>query len=83
MCNFAIDVRSIERDETIEFAEYFAEDLRRLREHEKEGLVSIGAERIEATPNGELFIRNLAMCFDRYRREKPQDEEHPLFSRTV
>lgn len=83
MCNFAIDVRAVERDEGLVFAEYFEEDLTRLREHEGEGLVAIGDDRIEATPNGELFIRNLAMCFDLYWRQKYEDDDRPVFSRTV
>jgi len=45
--------------------------------------VKIGDGRIEATPVGELFVRNLAMCFDRYQREKHDAESRPLFSRTV
>ncbi len=37
---------------------------------------------VEATPVGELFVRNLALCFDRRLREaKPKDG--PTFSRTV
>ena len=30
-----------------------------------------------------LFVRNLAMCFDRYQREKHGTEARPVFSRTV
>ncbi len=32
---------------------------------------------------GELFVRNLAMCFDRYQREKHAGAATPVFSRTV
>ena len=46
--------------------------------------VGAAADRaIEATPIGELFVRNLAMCFDRYQREKHAAEAAPVFSRTV
>lgn len=83
MCNFAVDVRAIESKHGIDFAETFAEDLRRLAAHEAEGLVRLAPERIEATPTGELFVRNLALCFDRYWREKHEGEEKPVFSRTV
>ena len=44
--------------------------------------MKIGDDAIEATSVGELFVRNLAMCFDRYRREK-QHGDKPVFSRTV
>ena len=83
MCNFGIDVPAIESAFGIPFFEYFDEDVRRLRLHEEEGMVEILPDRIAATPTGELFIRNLAMCFDRYWREKHEDSDKPTFSRTV
>jgi hypothetical protein len=45
-------------------------------------MVRVGARSIEATPLGELFVRNLALCFDRYRRRE-QGDEASVFSRTV
>jgi oxygen-independent coproporphyrinogen-3 oxidase len=83
MCNFRIDVRRIERDWGISFADYFETDLQDLAILEQEGLAKTGAETIEATPTGELFVRNLAMCFDRYWREKHAGTDRPVFSRTV
>jgi oxygen-independent coproporphyrinogen-3 oxidase len=83
MCNFAVDIPAIEARHGVRFAEVFAEDLARLKEHETEGLVRVTPERIEATPTGELFVRNLAMCFDRYWREKHEGGEKQVFSRTV
>ena len=68
----------------IDFRDYFAEDLRRLSAPENEALVRASDQDvIEATPVGELFLRNLAMCFDRYWREKHEGSEKPVFSRTV
>lgn len=83
MCNFRVDTAAIERQYGIDFPTYFAPDLELLVPHEAEGMVRVSAERIEATPIGELFIRNLAMCFDRYQREKHADTTKPVFSRTV
>jgi oxygen-independent coproporphyrinogen-3 oxidase len=76
-------VGAIERAYGIDFGNYFTTDLQLLAEHEREGLVRIAPDRIEATPTGELFVRNLAMCFDRYQREKHAAEARPVFSRTV
>lgn len=81
MCNFRIDVADIEAAFDVEFHDYFRRDLELLEPHVDEGMVEIGDEVIEATPLGELFVRNLAMCFDRYRRAKSDDR--PVFSRTV
>ena len=83
MCNFRVDVRALERAHGIDFAAYFAEDLRRLAAEAEQGLVEISADSIQATPAGELFVRNLAMCFDRYWREKHEQGGKPTFSRTV
>jgi oxygen-independent coproporphyrinogen-3 oxidase len=83
MCNFRVDTAEIASRYGIDFASYFAEDLARLEVQAREGLVRISPERIEATPTGELFVRNLAMCFDRYMREKHAADVKPVFSRTV
>lgn len=83
MCNFCIDTAAIERQYGIDFGRYFAEDLALLAAHETEGMVRIAPDRIEATPVGELFVRNLAICFDRYQRERHDAESRPVFSRTV
>lgn len=83
MCNFQLDMAAVERRHSLCFREYFAEDLRLLAELEREGLARIHGSCIEATSIGELFIRNLAMCFDRYQRERHATETRPVFSRTV
>ena len=83
MCNFRVDTADISQRFGLDFGTYFADDLALLATYEREGLVRIGDDRIEATPVGELFVRNLAMCFDRYQREKHDAESRPLFSRTV
>jgi len=82
MCNFAIDVRAVERRFDIDFASYFAEDLALLGEHERTGMVTLDADGIHATELGQIFVRNLAMCFDSYLRRGERDAKKP-FSRTV
>ena len=69
MCNFRVDMRVIEQRHGIRFREYFAEDLALLEDHEREGMVRVQGNQVVATAVGELFVRNLAMCFDRYQRE--------------
>lgn len=83
MCNFRIDTVAISQQYDIDFGSYFAEDLALLAAHEADGMVRISPERIEATPMGELFVRNLAICFDRFQRERHDAESRPVFSRTV
>jgi oxygen-independent coproporphyrinogen-3 oxidase len=83
MCNFRVDAQAVERAHGITFAQYFADDLTLLVPYERDGMVRVSDAGIEATPVGELFVRNLAMCFDRYQREKHAAESKPVFSRTV
>jgi oxygen-independent coproporphyrinogen-3 oxidase len=83
MCNARVDTADAAARFGIDFERYFAEDLRRLRAPENEALVTVRPAVIEATPVGELFLRNLAMCFDRFWREKHEGSQKPVFSRTV
>jgi oxygen-independent coproporphyrinogen-3 oxidase len=83
MCNFVIDIPAVEERWGIDFRAAFAPDLELLDPYREEGLVQVEDDSIRATPVGELFVRNLAMCFDRYMREKHAGEKAPVFSRTV
>jgi oxygen-independent coproporphyrinogen-3 oxidase len=83
MCNFRVDIPGVEAEHGIDFEEYFKEDLELLAEHEKEGMVERSKTFIQATPLGEAFIRNVAMCFDWYWREKHAGGDKQTFSRTV
>jgi len=83
MCNFRLEPARIEAKYGIDFAQTFAEDLESLQDHVDAGMATITEDAIEATPQGELFIRNIAMCFDRYWREKHSGGDKPVFSQTV
>lgn len=82
MCNFHVEFSEIERDFGIRFPETFAAEIEDLgRGPAANGFVTVGPERIVVTELGRLFVRNVAMVFDRYLRTKAADK--PLFSRTV
>jgi len=83
MCNLRVDVADVEHRFGIRFGETFGEDLRRLRPLVDEGLARVTPEEVAATPTGQLFLRNLALCFDRYFRERHERSDAPVFSRTV
>ena len=82
MCNFRVDKRKLEADYEIVFDKYFETDMVELNQLVEQGLATMDNDWIGATPTGELFIRNLAMCFDRYRRDGSRDGKQ-VFSRTV
>ncbi len=59
MCNFHVDLGE-------RAAQEFGGELIRMRELEKEGLVSVKGSEIEVTPLGRIFVRNVASIFDAY-----------------
>lgn len=82
MCNFTLRMADVEARYGVLFREYFAEELRELAEMVDVGFLTIGADRLDVTPLGRLFVRNVCMVFDRYLRAKLASDR-PTFSRTV
>ena len=82
LCHTVIPKPEIERQFSITFDAYFATELEQLQESCDEGLVILEPHQIRVTPLGRIFIRNVAMVFDRYLREQQMDQR-PLFSKTL
>ena len=82
LCHCVIHTKEFEEEFGIDFAETFADAIADLRAHEADGMVRISDDRIEVTPLGRLFIRNLAMPFDAYLRRRSPDAK-PIFSKTL
>jgi oxygen-independent coproporphyrinogen III oxidase len=82
LCHTVIVKGEIEREYSIDFDEYFAPELAQLEQSRAEGLLTLSADQIRVTPLGRIFIRNVAMTFDRYLREQQMDKR-PLFSKTL
>ncbi|HEY0506343.1 MAG TPA: oxygen-independent coproporphyrinogen III oxidase [Lysobacter sp.] len=80
MCQGEVPVDAIERAHGIDFAQYFADSLRRLQPLQDDGLVWIEPERIVATPQGRRLLRVIAMCFDAYLERSSAPAR---YSRTV
>lgn len=82
MCQGEIPVHALERRYGIDFDDYFRTCLERLGPLEADGLVRVDGDRIYATSQGRLLLRNIAMCFDAYL-DKPADVARPRFSRAI
>src|SRR5580704_11068336 len=82
LCHTVIPKHEIELEFSIRFDEYFAPELERLQEARDEGLVVLDSAEIRVTSLGRIFIRNVAMAFDRYLHEQQMDHK-PLFSKTL
>ncbi|HEY2275285.1 MAG TPA: oxygen-independent coproporphyrinogen III oxidase [Steroidobacteraceae bacterium] len=78
MCQGVIDTRAVQEHYGIDFGAYFAQELRQLQALADDGLVRVSDGRIAATPAGQLLLRNIAMCFDRYLAASPPAGMTPL-----
>ncbi|HTV57425.1 MAG TPA: oxygen-independent coproporphyrinogen III oxidase [Verrucomicrobiae bacterium] len=82
LCHTVIFKHELENEFGIGFDGYFAAELAQLEQFRAEGLVTLPPGEIRVTPLGRIFIRNVAMAFDRYLREQQMDKK-PLFSKTL
>ena len=80
MCNFYLEASDVESRFGVDFAAEFAPELEALREHERHGFITMDGERIQVTPVGRVFIRNIAMTFDQYLKST---DTQKTFSRTI
>ncbi|WP_213293385.1 oxygen-independent coproporphyrinogen III oxidase [Paraburkholderia sacchari] len=79
MCNLELRFDEFEAAYGVRFPAEFAPELERLRAFEADGLVTCRSDRIEVLPAGRMFVRNIAMVFDRYLGAQKIER----FSRTV
>ncbi len=82
LCHTVIVKHEISKQFAINFDEYFAPELERLKMPQEDGLVVMNDKEIRTAWLGRIFIRNLAMIFDPYL-EKQQLDSRPLFSKTL
>jgi len=82
MCNFSLSIPETAARFSVDFGTYFAEEQAPLAELATAGFVTLSADRIDVTPVGRIFIRNVCMTFDKYLR-RPRKDDRPIFSRTV
>ncbi|TYP94795.1 oxygen-independent coproporphyrinogen-3 oxidase [Fodinibius salinus] len=80
MCRMGVDFDEIAEKWEINFSYYFSDELARLQELENDDLVIRTNDTIRITEQGRLFLRNIAMCFDKYLNNKKQRKS---FSKTV
>jgi oxygen-independent coproporphyrinogen III oxidase len=80
ICNFSLDIPSLEQAWGIEFSDYFRSALPQLGSMQEDGLLELDERHILVLPKGRLLIRNICMVFDAYRVAK---EEQVGFSRVI
>ena len=80
ICNFRLDVSTIESEFGIRFSEYFKDDIKLLQTFIDDELVEMTEKELLVTLRGRLLIRNICMCFDKYLRIKARQQQ---FSRVI
>jgi oxygen-independent coproporphyrinogen-3 oxidase len=66
MCDMSLDYAGLSKDLGLDFARYFKAELDSMTDLEKDGLLRREANGLVVSEVGRLFIRNIAMRFDRY-----------------
>ncbi len=79
-CHFHLDKRKIADKWNIDFEAYFADELSRLVDMQKDGLLEVSKNEITVLESGRLLVRNICMVFDAYQQP---ERVVGLFSRTV
>jgi oxygen-independent coproporphyrinogen-3 oxidase len=80
MCFGYIDFDHFNQKYNIDFTNYFASELQRLKELENDNLITTSAERIDITTRGRLLLRTVARVFDVYSGDQSLSQR---FSQTI
>ncbi|HEY2622995.1 MAG TPA: coproporphyrinogen III oxidase, partial [Dyella sp.] len=80
MCHGELHLPAFGALHRLNFTDYFAAEMERLRKLAADDLVTLEADTIRVTSRGRLLLRNIAMCFDAYLSVP---SEAPRYSRTI
>ncbi len=80
MCYGSVEFSLIEEEYSVNFSNYFAQELSELEKMQQDGLLDVESDRILVRPSGRFLIRNISMVFDAYIH---QHRETPKFSRLI
>lgn len=81
MSNFSLNIKRVEEKFSIDFFEYFKNDLEDLDEFIKADLMTLDKEMIKVNQTGSMLIRNICMPFDAYLKKVPENKRR--FSKTI
>jgi oxygen-independent coproporphyrinogen-3 oxidase len=80
MCDFHLSYDAMSRKLGIDFREYYATELRSLRDLEDDGLIELDDNALRVTAAGRLLVRVIAMRFDQFLKARPAEK---VYSRTI
>lgn len=70
MCHHGLDYEKISQQFSIDYTDYFSEEMVRLEPLAADGLLVFKPGRFDVTPRGRVLLRHIAMIFDRYLGQK-------------
>lgn len=82
MCNFRLSFDDIDKQFGIDSRKYFSLELGEMKQFIDDGLAAMDKDTITVLPRGRILVRNIAMVFDAYLRNKGK-EDSATFSRTI
>jgi oxygen-independent coproporphyrinogen-3 oxidase len=82
MCQGEVSLDALSKRHNIDAQRYFADELAQMAAFEADGLLHRDESGIHVTLKGRFFLRNIAMCFDRYL-SKNVTLEKPTHSRSL
>jgi oxygen-independent coproporphyrinogen-3 oxidase len=80
MCQGSVLFESVELAHLIDFKTYFATEMAQLKDMQAQGLVVVDASGVHVTELGWLFVRGVAMVFDKYLQA---DRNRARFSKII
>ncbi|MDH5601885.1 MAG: oxygen-independent coproporphyrinogen III oxidase, partial [Gammaproteobacteria bacterium] len=72
ICHFELKFKDIEKEFSINFSDYFADELKQIKEMEADSLLVLANDEIRVLPEGKLLIRNICMVFDIYLKKSKE-----------
>lgn len=80
MCYDSVNFDALGKQEGIDFRDYFASEIERLKPLAADDLIELDKNGVTITPKGRLLLRSIAMVFDRYIDQKENDNR---FSKAI
>jgi len=69
ICHFELNFKEIEKTFSINFSDYFSDELKQLEEMQVDSLLKLTEDKVVVLPEGKLLIRNICMVFDAYLKK--------------
>lgn len=70
MCNLKLNLEKIAQKYQIDYKDYFKEEIKKLPQLAKDGLIDWQGQELHVLAPGRLLIRNIAMIFDDYLQQE-------------